>query len=191
MGKYTRCSYAVLPNPTNQDKESANEKGIEIIPSKAFDLVWQLRSILVKKNVYFSINLPNEIDLRLEEINVAHRSLSNVDSLGLFSELYQEGLINGLQELSTGILSGKPKSHFRDRFRESLISLNRKKRLNKDSEIEEAEIAYLTGRVECLKWALGKQKNLNLFLDMDFEPITEKDFDYLRELDKDKRVNRF
>jgi hypothetical protein len=190
MGKYTRCSYAVLPNPTNEDIESAREKGIEIIPSKAFDLVWQLRSILVKKNLYFSINLLGEIDLILEEIKVAQRSLSNFDDLGLYSELYQDGLKSGLQELSTGISSGKSKSHFNDRLRESLNSLNREKKLNKDSEVREAEIAYLTGRVECLRWALGKQENLNYFLNMEFEPITEKDFDYLRELNKDKQLNR-
>jgi len=183
MGKFSRNSYAVLREPTNEYIKLWKNKGITIIPSNALAFLRQLHEIFVQKGVYFGDGFLSKLSKLIDKVYATHFSLDQEEAIGFSSAMYQDGLQHSLGNLYHGIMTGKPKSHYEKRLE---MFLDRWKEQVKKGNL--VEIAYLRGRVEALKWALNPKKELNLYCDTDCEPINQKQFSVLSKSFSDKLV---
>lgn len=180
MGRFTRCSYAVMRDPTVSTIESWSKKGVVIIPYNALAFVRDLHKTFVKRDVYFANAFLSVLADLHRTLSRIHSSTDQDDTIGLMSMMYQDGLQRGWAEVYYGIKLGKPKSHFKDQVRSFTTKLNKEFRGVSDP----TEISYLRERIEFLKWALKRKDSVKMYLDEELSPITEEEFKQIRSSQK-------
>jgi len=171
MGKFSRVSYAVLPDPAKKYIKSWRKKGVIIIPSNALAFLRELHDLFIRNGIYFSDDFLSRLSYWIDRCHEVHFSIGQEDEIGFLSMMYQDGLQHSLQDLYYGIRVGKPKSY----YKEQLDSF-RNKLKDETKKGDTVEISYLRGRVEALKWALEAKKELKLYCSIGCEPINEKEF---------------
>jgi len=182
MGRFSRCSYAILRDPTEEQIKALKEKGVIVINAYVIAFLRDLHRNFVEAGIFFADSFLSTVSEWTDNLLSAHFSTGQEDGIGFLSMMYQDGLLHSLKDLYYGIQKGNPKSYYKKRLEYFSDQLKKQKSYEKEDEFHaHIEIAYLTGRIEALKWALDGKKELELYFSLELKPVNKKEFLDLRE----------
>jgi hypothetical protein len=179
MGRFSRCSYAVLHEPTKEYARSLRKRGVIIISANVIAFLRDLHEAFIHKGLFFDEEFVETASDWIDRLCEVHLATGQEDDIGFFSMMYQDGLQHSLQGIYYGILIGKPKSHYRKELEFYSEKLKDEMRTG-----DPTEISYFRGRVEALKWALDSKHELRLYCNRKLEPINNEEFAALRKSSK-------
>lgn len=175
MGSFSRTSYAIMREPSEEDVEYWKKRGIMLLPYNALSFFRDLFDYFIKEGYYFDNKTEFRLRNKYDEIAGAHYRLNQESNAGFPSAMYQDGLMHCIEGVILDVGRGKKRDDIKDEIKELLESLD----LYHKSE-NWIEVAYTKGRLNALYWIFNESYELKHYMNNDTEPITEEQYTSLQ-----------